>query len=884
MRILQCHIENFGKWSDRTFYFSPGVNVFCEKNGWGKSTLAAFIRIMFFGFSNERKRDELENERKKYTPWQGGVYGGQITFEANGKTYVVSRIFGKKEKDDVFELRDGNTNKISSDYTPNLGEELFQIDHNSFLRTVFVSQNDCETVSTDRINAKLGNLAEHTDDMNNFEVVSQKLSETLTKMSPTRKTGSLYKLKNTIGQLKIQVSQGNAMDQSMQQILKMCQNAEDELEKWKKEKQMLQARQRTLSLYKDNQAKKTEYEEYCRNLEARLKNYQEEKGYFPGELPEEEELQRQLQNASRLLEEKGSVEGYQLTREEKQLYDALKDKFTSGFPEKGEIQTYKNEIQILYSKKAEYEKKKLDPAEEKKMEYYESVFWNGIPEEKQIQEQIQRWNVRAEHIQKLSAQKATLQALETFKHAEKTKKASLNYGLAGIVAGIILLLAGAVGIFLDKTVGWGLLLTGVAAVVLALLWQSSKSRPQKADSAENRKQELLKIQKDIQKTEQCLASIEQDMKEFLKTYEVAYEEGEVLPALYELRIQVKEYHRLAEKADEIQDLQLPEKIQKLEKRIQEFLGKYLSVSMIQTGQYQELILQLERLTEKYQELEGKHSFYQKAVYRYEGIKKQMVQYIRKLGFEPCEDLQGQLQEIRTHYFSFQNACKEVQNAKAKKQMFEQDPLRMKQILQMTEEMDLESMENLDIQMHLLLEKIDEKNELIHEYRRQLEILQEKRDQISEWELELEELEERFELEQIKYRRIMKVQECLQTAKENFTARYAAPIKNGFDKYYHMLTKDNSEEYCLDANVNLTVKAYGMQHDPRMLSTGYRDLTGICMRMALVDAMYQQEKPFIMLDDPFVNLDEEKTREGMEFLKKVKEEYQILYFTCHKSRV
>jgi uncharacterized protein YhaN len=56
-----------------------------------------------------------------------------------------------------------------------------------------------------------------------------------------------------------------------------------------------------------------------------------------------------------------------------------------------------------------------------------------------------------------------------------------------------------------------------------------------------------------------------------------------------------------------------------------------------------------------------------------------------------------------------------------------------------------------------------------------------------------------------------------------------------------------------------------------------------MRFALVDAMYQGEKPFLVLDDPFVNLDEDKMEKGTRLLKQISREYQILYFTCHESR-
>ena len=42
-----------------------------------------------------------------------------------------------------------------------------------------------------------------------------------------------------------------------------------------------------------------------------------------------------------------------------------------------------------------------------------------------------------------------------------------------------------------------------------------------------------------------------------------------------------------------------------------------------------------------------------------------------------------------------------------------------------------------------------------------------------------------------------------------------------------------------------------------MSEGRKDLAGICARMAMVDAMYEKDKPFLVFDDSFVNLDDEK---------------------------
>ena len=68
MRILSCHIDNFGKLQNKTYDFEKECTIICEENGWGKSTLAAFLRVMLYGFMNEGKRDTYENERKRYKP------------------------------------------------------------------------------------------------------------------------------------------------------------------------------------------------------------------------------------------------------------------------------------------------------------------------------------------------------------------------------------------------------------------------------------------------------------------------------------------------------------------------------------------------------------------------------------------------------------------------------------------------------------------------------------------------------------------------------------------------------------------------------------------------------------------------------------------------
>ena len=49
MKLVSLHIDNFGKFNNFDLDFNDGLNQFVKDNGWGKSTLTAFIKVMFYG-------------------------------------------------------------------------------------------------------------------------------------------------------------------------------------------------------------------------------------------------------------------------------------------------------------------------------------------------------------------------------------------------------------------------------------------------------------------------------------------------------------------------------------------------------------------------------------------------------------------------------------------------------------------------------------------------------------------------------------------------------------------------------------------------------------------------------------------------------------------
>lgn len=123
---------------------------------------------------------------------------------------------------------------------------------------------------------------------------------------------------------------------------------------------------------------------------------------------------------------------------------------------------------------------------------------------------------------------------------------------------------------------------------------------------------------------------------------------------------------------------------------------------------------------------------------------------------------------------------------------------------------------------------------------------------------------------------------LSQAKEKFSSHYLNRMTQGFEKYLNILNSDNLDTN-IDIKLNVKIQEYGEKRETDYLSTGYRDLIGICMRLALIEALFESEAPFIILDDPFVNLDEEKIEKAKQIVQELSKKYQIIYFVCHESR-
>ncbi|MEG0286361.1 MULTISPECIES: ATP-binding protein [Vagococcus] len=108
MKLKQLQIDGFGKINNQIITIDPQNQLIFGANEAGKSTIYQFIRTILFGFP--KKREMVRD----FTPVNGAVYGGKITFENQIHGQVVVERYKEKNKGQAsVRLEDGTTGSES---------------------------------------------------------------------------------------------------------------------------------------------------------------------------------------------------------------------------------------------------------------------------------------------------------------------------------------------------------------------------------------------------------------------------------------------------------------------------------------------------------------------------------------------------------------------------------------------------------------------------------------------------------------------------------------------------------------------------------------------------------------------------------------------------
>lgn len=466
MKLIHLHIENFGILSDYDYRFEEGLNVIKEENGFGKTSLGAFIKVMFYGFENEGK-SKAKRERLKYLPWQGGIYGGSLQFEHGGKEYKLTRSFGEDKKKDSFELTDALTKLESQDFdSETIGETIFDINGESFARTLFISQNEYNHTSFTDIDAKIGNLVEAADDLGSHDQAMKQLEKQKDEIGTYRR-GALKEIKLELDDLKNKLLGKTGIENAMKDTEAEIHACDQSILKKKEKAASIQEQMGQVAKIQDRHKNQKAYETLLASYKDSKEKYLQERSFFPGEVPDAGETSLAMEEARKLKFLNAKMEDNLLSESQAKALNELEEKYKDldfGEEDLGQVRKLQN-------------------------------FWSGEREE--LKDRIrQRSLSKAEADQSLDAKKKSL--------------------LIGII-------------FFALGISWWIALPnmkifGVAFLVLGIGRIVSGKYKSDCNLKERKKQAAYANLKD----EERLSYMEKEVRDFLAKYHSSYSEANVL--------------------------------------------------------------------------------------------------------------------------------------------------------------------------------------------------------------------------------------------------------------------------------------------------------------------------------------------------------------------
>ena len=177
---------------------------------------------------------------------------------------------------------------------------------------------------------------------------------------------------------------------------------------------------------------------------------------------------------------------------------------------------------------------------------------------------------------------------------------------------------------------------------------------------------------------------------------------------------------------------------------------------------------------------------------------------------------------------------------------------------------------------------EERREEIRKKRAEREAKVRDLDFLEEQERLLEQRKEEREALEKRYNLLQKTKAYLEMAKERFALQYKEPILEAFQKYFQSICTEPLQ-FQMSEDLELSFVDRGLSREQGYLSEGLQDLCRFCQKLAIFDAMFREEKAFLLLDDPFSHLDEKNGARARALLEELAKSRQIFYFTCSEER-
>ncbi len=835
MKLLSCYIENYGKIKGREYRFTDGINEFCLDNGEGKTTLASFIKAMFYGLPSYDARSKDFCDREHFYPFDGGKFGGNLTFEMDGKVYKAVRFFGeKREKEDTLRVYE-NGEEIALE--EELGKLVFGVDKPSFERTVFLDSGEVEIASTSSIHARLNKFLEGGEDDSDLDGALKKL-ESAAKVYKKSKAGADKISAETarIVALNEQIANQKAKQEALEGKYRRLEALNGEI---------AELNRRSLAAQESNE-RRTQFEHYDSILEGvaiAQRRREELAARYPFGLPTEEEtnaFNSYLVASSALEIEK---KGAQFSAVDEEKLRQLSAQFRDDVPAEEMLQRAARDIDGLADCK-----KELELLSQRDGRSNVGKFVGGIPSE----EQMKRTEALVErHKQRKAAYERTPAWLQ----AEGKRSGSKRYGALAAFA-LLLCAVGGVAFLFSTALGIaGICLGGALLLADGFLYLNQKSSGVATENPER-----ARLQKEV-------ADLEDQIKATLLPYGY-YSEGGVAYDFYRMRDDLASF--MKEQASEADRATRRAELEKQYSSMRERLTAFFRGYAIEGETFIKSLSALQVRIREYKDLCARKELAEKEIGKLgeRGLEYQakIAAYRQKYGVREATAAEI-LQDIRDD----QRYRKEIADGRANAESYERE-----KGLGARDEGEKIDLAALQAQLQ---EKNDEKGVLLSDIGNEEQEIE----QASGCEAEKAEAEERLKTYRQKHKLLTGAAALLEKADGRLRDKYVSPIKTEFLRYAEVLEKALGEKLRMTKDFDLRFERGGEERSEKHLSAGQKSVCALCFRLALVKNMYREQLPFLVLDDPFVGLDAIHLEKVGAVLRELSKDMQMIYFTCHESR-
>lgn len=945
MRLVSCHIKNFGNLTNRDYDFSNGINSFIEKNGTGKSTLAAFIKAMLYGMDSTKTNDKDFKERKHYAPFNEQSYGGSLIFYHNNKRYKIEKTFDLKSstKDEIKIYEDDKLTNRRND----IGEEILGLDKESFERLIFISEKDIQMTSNGNIKKNLNNIIADTTEGVDFDAIKEKLSE-LEKKYGSGKNGLKTELNNTKNELEEKIINQEKVSKALSKKYQKRNELDTKLK-------VLQEKQKIISNKKEKLAFWENYHKQIGEVNKKKNELVQINLKYPKGLPEKTEISEleKLENVKKQLI--GEINGSVFSKEKEEKLEELKNKFQNGVPSDDEMEELDEKEDDL-NKNTTLLDNTTFPAEDKKLlKNLNDEFKSGLPSEEdifEINKKIESYKktktILSSEITSISQEdeevikkfsNKDLEAAEAkvndlFEHyktlekendeiavneaASKAPNKSLKITFILLILSIIFVYAGVGLIFKILVLGIALIIVGVMGIFSSAFLYLKK----KIENTEKKYSNNVPNKTNTKKAE--LESIASEITNILKDYNI--NTSSVYSDVERFTNECNDFKKAVQRNKKYkEDKNNNETILKnLEIEISNFLLKYIEISDIckdfekikeDINKFEELKWRfknyknrIEEINEKILNLKteiknivGKYGIELNESYTYKQfinnvndyktLTREYLLFIenKKIIFAKKEEVENKIRLIDNKYdlgiFDGKNELKtlniDINRIDALTKEIQEKETELKRYKEEKKLIDGEEVKQEDIvdydeDINAVLSELSNKTKEIESDELYVDDLEDNKSK-------LEETKKEIVINNHKLDIIKKTEKIFVDSQKELDKKYVSPIMDKFKHYSDLLKNSIGANIEMGRDFNITLNVNGETKSDGHLSSGQRSVCALCFRLALLDNIYNDNVPFIIMDDPFVMLDDENIRASINLIKELSKKEQIIYFSCHESR-